>query len=206
MKKIILFLLFITTFAFSQRESIFDGEMENGGFGALNLKITSVKKQTGVFVGGYGGWLINHRLLIGVGGYGLVNNVPADKSVVSIYNFVREPLLTFGYGGAVLEYYIEPNSVVHSSVSALIGGGGVLYRQGGAGEYFNASWGDPYKTGTNTVFVFEPGVSVEVNMTNYMKIGFGVSYRFVNGVDLPALKNSDLSNISGGISLKFGKF
>lgn len=206
MKKIILLLLFIAPFSFSQRESLFEGEIENGGFGAVSIKFSNVKNKSAVLVGGYGGWLVNHKLLIGLGGYGLVNNIAADREVASIYNFVREPLVTFGYGGAVFEYYINPNSIVHTSVSCLIGGGGVLYRQGGAGEFFDSHWGDPYKTNTSTVFVLEPGASIELNVASYMKIGLNASYRMVNGVDLVGLKNSDLSNFSGGISFKFGKF
>jgi len=206
MKKIILLLLIIAPLAFSQREALFEGDIENGGFGAVSVKFSNIKNKSGVLIGGYGGWLINHKLLLGLGGYGLVNNVPADGAVASIYNFVREPLVTFGYGGAILEYYIEPMSVVHSSVSCLIGGGGVLYRQGGAGDYFNTHWGEPYRSNTSTVFVLEPGVSVELNMTSYMKVGLNASYRFVNGVDLVGIKNSDLSNFAAGISFKFGKF
>lgn len=206
MKKIFILLLLIAPLSFSQRESIFDGDVENGGFGAVSIKFSTIKNKSGVLVGGYGGWLINHQLLIGLGGYGLANNVAADNSVVSIYNFIRQPLITFGYGGAIFEYYIQPNSVVHSSVSLLIGGGGVLYRQSGAGDYFNASWGDPYRSSTNTVFVLEPGVSAELNVASYCKIGVNASYRYVSGVDITGLQNSDLSNFSAGIAFKFGKF
>ncbi|MCU7519463.1 MAG: hypothetical protein ACM3UR_08780 [Bacteroidota bacterium] len=205
MKKALLIVLLLASATFAQRKSFFEGEMDNGGFGGPQVKFSSVKNNFGVLVGAYGGWLINHQFMIGGGGYGLANNIKANSDVQKVFNYSSQPYINFGYGGGVLEYYFNPNSLLHSSVSLLIGAGGVSYRSANHDtDLLSDEWNDD--SNADAVFVLEPGVSGELNIAKYMKVGFNVSYRFVNGVDTYGLKDSDFSNFSGGITLKFGVF
>ncbi|MBN1426023.1 hypothetical protein JXA88_15850, partial [Candidatus Fermentibacteria bacterium] len=56
-----------------QPETLLKGPIENGGFGGLVVKFSQLADQTAVFVGGRGGWILNHTFVIGGGGYGLAN-------------------------------------------------------------------------------------------------------------------------------------
>ena len=55
-------------------------------------------------------------------------------------------------------------------------------------------------------FVLEPGVNLILNVNKKFRIGAGVNYRYVNGVDYENLSNSDLSGVTVQIVLKFGDF
>lgn len=200
MKKLIIILFLFTTSIYAQRETVFEGDIDNGGFGGPVVKFTQVKGNFGVIVGGYGGWLINHQFLIGGGGYGLANDILADQQVTDIFGYTERPKLNFGYGGLMLEYYHNPMRLIHFSVSLLVGGGGISYREGFFMEH---------SSGDNTpdaFFVLEPGISGELNVAKFFKIGLGASYRWASGVNMVGIKNSDLSNFSVNLALKFGKF
>ncbi|MGE5352867.1 MAG: hypothetical protein ACM3P0_12340 [Acidobacteriota bacterium] len=206
MKKIIIILFLLTTCIFAQRETVFESEIDNGGFGGPVVKMTQVKGNFGVIVGGYGGWLINHQFLLGGGGFGLANDIEAGKEVTGIPGSLNRPMLNFGYGGLILEYYFNPMKLIHYSVSLLIGGGGISYRERhfmeGSGS--NADLDELYNP--DAFFVVEPAVSGELNVAKFMKIGLGVGYRWTTGVNMVGINNSDLSNFSVNLALKFGKF
>jgi len=190
-----------------EHETLFDAPVEHGGFGSLVTKITPVRGELGVMLGGYGGWLINHRFMIGAGGYGLTNNVRASADAEQLYSIDGEALyLEFGYGGLMFEYIFSPHKLVHLNFHALVGAGGVSYRE----DWYGYIEGDHnrrrYGRG-NAVFVAEPTLSVELNVTTWFRIAAGGSYRFVSGIDdLKGIENSDLAGPSGTLSLKFGKF
>lgn len=58
----------------------------------------------------------------------------------------------------------------------------------------------------DAVFVVEPGLDIELNVNKNFRIGSGVYYRLVNGVNYADLTNADLNGLSGQITLKFGAF
>jgi len=191
----IVLLLSIAVFPiFAQDETLINGPIESGGFGGPVLKVGSFNGETGLLVGGRGGWIINHAFIIGGGGYGLVNNIKAK--VPGPYG---ERYLNFGYGGLELEYVSHPHRLVNFSFQTLIGAGGL-------------SWRDPdvhvgmRDSDNDTFFIVEPGVNVTVNVTTYFRLSGGVSYRYVSGVQSPASNDVDLSGPSGVLTFRFGKF
>jgi len=144
-------------------------------------------------MGGQGGWIINHTFVLGGIGYGLVNEVEAGGS--------QNLKLEFGCGGGLLEFIIASNKIVHFSVQSMIGAGGVKfaaidYKE----EYEEIDYSD------DGFFVLEPGANVIINVSNNFRIGLGVTYRYINGVDYADLSDSDLSGVSAQILLKFGDF
>ncbi len=210
MKRLVPFLalMILAVPAFAQQETLFGGEFSSGGFGGPVVKFTPIRGELGILVGGYGGWLINHQFMIGGGGYGLVNNVRASTEAEALYARPNRPLyVEFGYGGLMLEYIVEPSKLVHFNVQCLVGAGGVRYREDWYDDLFDDN-PDYFHSRTNdAVFVAEPAVNVEVNMTTWMRVTAGASYRYVNGVgELGGLSNKDLSNFSGSLALKFGLF
>jgi hypothetical protein len=198
----ILLLIVLGTPLFAQQQTLFDGELESGGFGGPAARFTQIQKEFAVFAGGYGGWLINHQLMIGGGGFGLATEHVVSGDAMAYYSFPRTMYLEVGYGGGMLEYIFLPNSLLHGSVSVLIGAGGVTYQES------RYEWNDhDYSRRSDAFFVLEPTVNAELNLTTWMRLAAGVSYRYVSGIgELVGISNSDLSGPSASIALKFGSF
>jgi hypothetical protein len=203
MKKILLFILIAVGSAVYAQEQTLMGqeEISNGGFGAPVIKFTSINSQFGVLVGGKGGWIIDHSIVLGAAGYGLVNNV--EGTLVSSGD---KMLLNFGYGGFDMGYIISSDKIVHMSVNVLIGGGVVSHRVDYNVLDWNWSISDLGTINTNKFFVAEPEVNVELNLVKFFRIDIGASYRFISGINRNGLTNSDLSGPSAIMTLKFGKF
>jgi hypothetical protein len=195
MKNLILILLvtLVSCPAMAEDETLLSGEIESGGYGGPLCEIGHINGEAGVFVGGQGGWIINHRFVLGGKGYGLVSNVEIEDS--------RNLRLEFGCGGALLEYIIAPNRLLHLSLHSMIGAGGVRY----AVEDYTDDY-DPVNYSDDAFFVLEPGINGILNVTKYFRIGAGATYRYVSGVRYEDLTNSDLSGVSAKILLKFGVF
>jgi len=110
--------------------------------------------------------------------------------------------LGMGYGGFDIEYDIKPSNLVHLSVSALIGGGGLTYNYRNAyREDHDYQWGDH-----NDAFFIAERASTHLNMTKFFRVSVGAGYRFVSGVELMDLDNSDISGASANVMLRFGRF
>ena len=183
----------------AQEETLYKGETEKTGFGGLVVKYTMVKDQGAVMVGGRGGWIINHSLVLGGGGYAVVSEVDASEGVLP----EEGPLdVEFGYGGFELEYVFHPNSLTHATLYALIGGGVNNYVKAvGPVTESNEQAGE-----SDFMFVLEPGMGGELNVARWFRLNAGVSYRIVTGVGQVGLKNGDLAGIAGTLTLKFGRF
>ncbi len=207
MKRLLLIMIIVSASVFAQEETLISGEVEHGGFGGPVVKMTSVKNEFGVLVGGYGGWLINHTFMIGGGGYGLVNKIKGNEAAQLAYQvYTDRPVnIEFGYGGVVFEYINNSNSLVHFAFSTLIGAGGVTYNER---DYNDWDWGEHRDDGrpNDAFFVAEPEVKAELNVASFFRVDVGGSYRFISGVNIIGLKNSDLSGPSANITFKFGKF
>ncbi|MCK4252377.1 hypothetical protein KAX97_13090 [candidate division WOR-3 bacterium] len=171
-------------------ETLISRKTTIGGFGGPVVKLSEMNDEFAVLVGGCGGLIINHAFIFGGGGYGLVNDIAVGGAPYPEYRF-----LNLGYGGLLLGYVNRSRRLVHLSIHSLIGGGGLCYRTG-----FYDNW---Y---SDAIFVIEPGIDLMMNITRHFRIGFGGSYRFINGVDLDGLSNDDVSGPSACLTFKFGKF
>ena len=171
--------------------TVFGHDVSHGGFGAPDFRVSSVAGKIALFAGGRGAWLVDHGLIVGGGGGGILTEpeAPRTSGTQSVF---------FGYGGVWLGYAFAPGAVVHPVVSALVGAGGA------GTHYVN----DPqhWAVASTAVFVAEPELDLELNLFEHARLAAGVSYRIVRGVDLPGLTNADLSGVSGVVMLKLGKF
>ena len=191
---ILIFLLILTVQVVAQDETLLGGNIESGGYGGPVIKFGKMSGVDAVFFGGQGGWIINHSLVIGGGGYGLTNDIKADISDPD-----NELFLNFGYGGFLLEYIINSRKMFHFTCNTLIGAGGVSYKE--------KNYRDPGSSDdSDSFFVIEPGANIMLNFHENIRVGIGVSYRYVRGVDYAKLKDSDLSGVTGVITFKFGAF
>lgn len=178
------------------QETLFD-DMESGGFGGPYIQLTSVHGSMAYMVGGRGGWVVNHALIIGGGGIGLSSRITArtigpDTSID----------VSFSYGGLFLDYMFMSNKVVHPSVSLLIGGGSASTNRRPWRDSMSMHGNESY----NGIFVLEPAVHIELNVFKHFRLMAGVAYRYVTGVTGQESSNADFSGVSGVLTFKFGTF
>ena len=184
-----LLLIFFSSAAFGQKQqTLISGNVEHGGYGSPVVKLVTLNGTNAVMVGGRGGWIINHQLVISGGGYGLASEVSTPN----------DSLMDFGYGGFTLEYIINSDGLLHLSVETMIGGGGLGQRN------HDHVVGDVAQN--DQFFLIEPGVHAELNVTSFFRVGAGVSYRLTNGINSWGLKDVDFSGYSANIIFKFGSF
>jgi hypothetical protein len=196
---VILLFAFAADVAAQEEQTLFKGEYEKGGFGGPVVKFTSINDQSAVMVGGRGGWILNHSLVLGGGGYGVVTEVNAPEGALPL----EGPLdIEFGYGGFEVEYIIHPKSLVHFSIYTLIGGGVTNFvKDVGAVTESNEQAGE-----SHFMFVLEPTVNAELNVTTWFRLNAGMSYRLTSGVNQEGLNDSDFSGMAATLTFKFGKF
>ena len=169
----------------------------NGGFGGPVLKVTEIDDKFGLLIGGRGGWVFNHVFVVGGGLYSLLRDVEIEDS-----GFERD--LEFAYGGLELELIIVPRQRLHLSIQTLLGFGGLTDRTQRFDRFgqFDSRFNGP----DDSFLISEQGLNLVWNMKTYMRIGLGGSYRFIRGVELAGLSNSDLRGPSAVLSVKFGRF
>lgn len=201
MKKVLFLLLlsFIAIPTLAQEETLIEGDIESGGFGGPVVKFGSFNGETGVLVGGRGGWIINHKFVIGIGGYGLANKVRANST-----GPLGEQYMNFGYGGLELEYIPESNQLTHLSFMLHIGAGGITYRNN---DWEDWHWPDDNsRYRADAFFIAEPQVNATLNITTWFRISGGIAYRFISGLESTISTNKNLSGLSGALTFRFGKF
>ena len=166
----------------SREETLISGEIESGGCGGPVIKLSGISNNFALFIGGRGGWIVNHSFLIGGAAYGLATDV-----------FISGNKLHMGYGGLWVEYIINSDELVHFTAGTLIGMGIAHY--------------DPEGKDQRTYFVLEPEANVEINIVRFFRVCAGVSYRMAMGFSgLAGLDDAALSGLSANLFLKFGNF
>lgn len=193
MKKInIVFLAFLAAAAFAEDEHLIGDQVESGGFGGPVWRLARLNGETAVMAGGRGGWVINHAFVLGGGGYGTESDV---KTALLGPN--GKPLyLGLNYGGLEIEYVHQSRKLVHWTVRALFGGGGLRLNERDSSN----------KAVTDGFGIVDADFNAEVNVVRWMRVNAGVGYRLVLGVETAGLGNADIGGAFGQVTLKFGKF
>lgn len=203
MKKLTIFLFFFVLIASlwaeeEAKETETEKPSESGAFGGPALKVTRINDLFGLIVGGRAGWVYNHTYAIGGGFYGLLRDVETETSG-------PEREFEFAYSGLELEYIIAPSRNVHLSAQTLIGFGGLTDRnQRFYGGYYYDEYGR-FGGPDDSFFIIEPGLNIVWNMKTYLQIYFGGSYRYIRGVEVEGLHNSDLNGYSVVVTFRFGR-
>lgn len=182
-------------------QTLIDSDVTHGGFGGPVVKFSDVAGDAGVWVGGRGGWIINiseaHAIGLGGGGYGLTTShaIPQPEDIGD--PSIESPQALAGYGGFELEYTNRSARLLHWTATTLIGAGSVSARSQDF-QQIDEDF-DPF-------FVIEPGLHGELNVTTFMRVHLGVSYRLTSGIDQAGFGDGDFSGINGSIAFKFGSF
>lgn len=201
----IVILMILTAFSLygQESETLISGHIESSGFGGPVVKFTRIDGDFAVLVGGRGGWIINHSFSIGIGGYGLVNDIHPGGDI---------PLsqrIQMGYGGLILEGIIASNKLVHLTVGTLIGAGGVAHGYQWFDDWdcwYDDDWGYSYHRNPDVFFVLEPEINLMLNVARFFRIGIGASYRYATETDREWISDDDLSGFSASLTFKFGVF
>lgn len=173
------------------------------GFGGVDLKISDIIGERTMLVGGAGGVIINRSYFLGIAAYGLATQ-PSLDGVVPGPNTEKRLTLYGGYGGVVVGGTILGKEVVHISLPITFGAGNLDVSDD---DFFDQGLGDSQFTVENsTFFVIEPAAQLEFNITSYLRVAAGVSYRWVTGLELMNVTNDDLIGLTGVLSVRIGRF
>ena len=202
-KKLTPFLLFFVLIASlgaeeDVKEPTTDKSSKGGAFGGPVLKVTQINDVFGLIVGGRAGWIYKHTYAIGGGFYGLLRDIEAETSG-------SEREFEFAYSGLELEYIMAPSRDVHLSAQTLIGFGGLTDRYQRIVPYYGYDEYGRFGGPDDSFFIIEPGLNIVWNMKTYLQIYFGGSYRYIRGVGIEDLHNSDLSGYSVVVTFRFGR-
>ena len=147
----------------------------------------------GVYTGARLGAVFNRYLFIGVGAYGLSNEV-------RLRDFLEDGedlRLNTGYGGLSIEPIIFPKKVVHLTFPLFAGIGLAEVREG-------FDWGWRYDS--DLFWTFNAGANIEFNVTKWFRISGGAYFNDTEDFNLLNTPRSVLEGLSYGGSLKFGRF
>lgn len=173
-----------------QMQTLFGFDSKITGYGSLDSKFTRLNGKDAVLIGGHGGVIFNSYFYFGLGAYGLVTTSQFSGT------YPEQQLdMHMGYTGLMLGFNIMPKKVVHFSVPLFVGVGNLEL------EHNNVF------VENSAFLLFEPGLQLELNVVQFMKIGLGAGYRMVHSTNLRnPITDDDLSYWTGNFSLIFGRF
>lgn len=180
--------------------TLFGPDVSNGGYGALSVGYTQLNGRNGLMMGGRAAWVIGHSLAIGAGGFGIVSEPEYDP--VEDLNYT----LAGGYGGVIVEPIILGRWPVHIAVPVLLGAGGVALTSYSSDFPLNDEPFDTYYEDASVFLVAEPGVELELNLVQFIRLSFYGSYRFTSDLFMQEVSGNALIGWSAGITLKVGSF
>jgi len=198
-------LVFILSIGFAQ-EKTDDQEMQTlfrnqkisvGGMGGPQVGLSQFNDREIWLVGCRGGVVINHSLVIGGGGWGIVNMPKFTGIAGNTYAYIEG-----GYGGMLIEPIIKSNKLVHIAVPILIGAGNLMYVK----EIEQDPMDPLNEIDNDSFFVLEPGIEIELNVVRFMRIAAGIRYRWAPNLDLVDTPSNPFNGITSSITFKFGKF
>ncbi len=190
-----------------ERKTLLSNKPLTGGAISFTGKGGEISSQESLWLGGEVFTVFKHNLHIGLAGYGLVNSINSintDENDKQLY-------YQSGYGGLFLEPAILENIILNISFPVLLGAGGIAESRfkGVIDELedfdnFDIEGNDFYNS--DLFWVVEPGVAVNLNVSRWMKITAGMSYRYTHGLELPQTSSNLLNGINGNVGLKLGWF
>ncbi len=167
-----------------------------GAYGALQGKLSIMDGRLAVLPGGYGGVFLHKKFLLGAGSYSLANRLRVDANNSHEWGL--------WYAGGVFEYVHNSDKLFHWSAGVLVGGGRATER-----EEFRDDRHDRDRDrihASSAAFVAEPFINAEMNITPYIRLIAGGTYRQVLGTSGIGLSNDKLSGPSFHLGVKAGIF
>lgn len=180
-----------------------------GGYAGLGAAYTRFMERDSGLMSLEGAFLFDHRLSLGVAGYGFTRT---PRGPLSAGGEAQE--FGAGYGGLALRYSVFGNLPVYGTFGVLLGGGAVnLHRDYGWDD--ESDWDDDWHGDHDdawehgrfdTFLVVQPEVTLNGNVTRWLRLGATLGYRFTGGVGRFDLDESDLNGIVAGGNIQLGWF
>ncbi len=180
-----------------QPQTLISGKSTFGFFGNWNYGVTDIHGDAAYITSRRLALAINidrlNTLNVGLGSY----NVRSDIEPVSWSHLtIPEPKILVEYSGFELEYLHRPNDLIHFGAMVLIGSGDARY------ENRNI----PVQTTKDAFFVVKPGLTLNLNITRWLKMTTAAHYRFVQNVNLEGTSDADLSGFHASLGFRVGIF
>ena len=171
-----------------------------GFYVGLHSDYSTISGIDALSIGGRVAWVANHSLAIGFAGNGFFTDPqPVPAAVGKDYSY------TGGYGGLYIEPILFPRFPVHLAFPTILGLGGIA-----KGIFYDLNYPYEYTDGyidqSDVFLIAEPGVELELNAARWIRLAFGFSYRFTEGVNPINFSDNPLDGMTTGFSLKLGKF
>ncbi len=160
------------------------------GFGGPMFQFTMVGGKVAALSGGGGAVILNNQIYFG--GYGLSTVTDLEKTLnTNSYD------ISFDHGGFLVGYVIKPVKIFHLAVGTKLGWGDIQIRNQDNSIEDNES---------DDVFVFNPQLEGEINVTQWFKLNTGIGFNSVVGVSNNLYKPIDFNKPQVSLSLIFGWF
>lgn len=175
---------------------LFGHDIDVGGYGGLDVLYTRMFGRDGVAAGVQGAILIDHRLALGVAGYGFSNPLSGPNAADG-----SAQQFDTGYGGVTVRYSMFlDNLPFYPSLGVLVGGGAIDLTKTDEVDFGNDhSDGDVFA-------VVQPDITLHANLTRWMRVGLTAGYRFTSGVNQLGFDQSDVNGVVAGAQIQFGSF
>lgn len=183
-----------------------NGAKVTGWFIDFNNTFSQLNGQSSYMPGFAGGIIMNRNFKLGFIG----KSLSSYETYLKYDNVFDEPVyLVGGHGGLFLEASPIDNKVVHVTIPLIIGGGGAEYIS--QGLYTEIEDDDELdycrkQMSSSPYWIVEPGANIEVNVTGFMRLYAGYSYRWMMGLKLANTENNALSGSNFNFGIRFGKF
>lgn len=149
------------------------------GFGGPFFNYSVLNGQFTMFSGGGGGVILDDFYF---GGYGM--------STAANVEYRDSMNLSMSYGGLMFGYTHNGKKAFHPSFFIQTGWGKLKVP-----NYYS-----------DNVFVINPCIELEMNVTKFFRVALGANYRIVGGLNTDDLKFSDVSGPGVNLMFKFGWF
>jgi hypothetical protein len=175
---------------------LFGRNLSVGAYAGMDVAYSRMFGQDGAVVGLQGALVLDHRLSLGLAGYGWTNSQqgPTD-SAGNAQSFDT------GYGGVTLRYsFYKENFPIYVSVGALVGGGAIALTRDDQNDFDDTSHSE------DVFALLQPDVTLSANLTRWMRLGVTAGYRLSSGVDRNGYDESDVNGLVLGGNIQFGRF
>ena len=165
------------------------------------LKVSRLIEGYQLYTGLKSAILFNDKFGFGLAGGGFVT-----EEVINALNREGEESelnTIMVYGGFNVDYILHTNSPVSISFPMLVGAAGLVLfgqQQGPNGVL------DEEMVEGGVFFIYEPSVSLELNIARFLRMGLGAGYRFAFKGDMDRVSRKDLSDFTFNCSFQFGSF
>ncbi|MDR1171288.1 MAG: hypothetical protein LBL24_02420 [Bacteroidales bacterium] len=175
----------------SEMKTLLSDDAVISAFGSINAGISPFNHTYASYIGGDGALVVNNFFF---GGYGS-RNIEFHPVYIE-GDYYTNKKMGFSQGGVITGISLRSKRLLQYTVSGQLGWGHLSLRDNVDKKILTR----------DRVNIFTPAFQVKLNLTSFVQLCAGVSYRFLIGVDLPQLDNKDFQGICGSMSIRFGWF